>query len=83
MSEGTIQDTTAILIYLFNPFYQHEWLVWSWWMKSTDFYNFAARIRPDNIEEYFKECCFHFFPLSLSQRNSGKSSYFHLEKLTI
>ena len=31
------------------------------------FYNFAVRIRPDNIEEYFKECCFHFFPPSLSK----------------
>lgn len=25
------------------------------------FYDFAVWIKPDNIEEYFKECCFHFF----------------------
>ena len=47
------------------------------------FYNFKVQIRTDNIQEYFKECCFYFFFPSLSQKDSGKSSYFHLEKLTI
>lgn len=49
-------------------------------MKSTDFRTLQSQIRPDNVEEHFKEFCF----LScFSQSDSGKSSYFHLEKHTI
>lgn len=32
------------------------------------FYNFKVQIRTDNIQEYFKECCFYFFfPLALKR----------------
>lgn len=65
MSEGTIQDTPAILIYLSNPFYQHEWLVQSWWMKSTDFITLQFGLAQITLKSTSKNVAFIFFPLSL------------------
>lgn len=65
MSEGTIQNTTTILVYLANPFYQCEWLVQSWWMKSTDFIILQFGLDQITLTSTSKNVPFIFSPLSL------------------
>lgn len=65
MAEGTIQDTTDILIHLANPSYQHEWLVQCWWMKSTDFITLQFGLDQITLKSTSKNVAFIFSPLSL------------------
>ena len=51
-------------------------------MKSTDFITLKFQLEQIAFKSTSKNVAFIFF-FSLSQKDSGKGLYFHLEKLTI